>query len=335
MPFYVLSVSPYFSRPLDWHRHRFSSITSLLLRAFASSRREHLRKSITIFGGYEIMPAKIYGVICTKGGVGKTTTAANLGGILADMGQRTLLVDCDPQQTLSRVYKILEPAQSGLIQLYQNASAQGCISKTNIANLDIVVNNDPGKDPVVATFLRQSFYHIHHLWKALFDLKSDYDYIIIDTQGAKGIIQESVMFAADALLSPVQPNGLDGREFITGTVESYRQMQPKPGFPSITGRPVPPMKVVINMVDRTIQTDAIIKNLRKYFDAEADGLITVLNTVIPDLASYKQATPAGVPVHRYETSRHGPTLAALHIMTQLVHELEPKLIDVTPRWVRS
>jgi chromosome partitioning related protein ParA len=54
------------------------------------------------------MPAnpKIYGVICTKGGVGKTTMAANLGAILADMGQRVLLVDADPQQSLSRVYPI-------------------------------------------------------------------------------------------------------------------------------------------------------------------------------------------------------------------------------------
>jgi chromosome partitioning related protein ParA len=281
------------------------------------------------------MPAKIYGIICTKGGVGKTTTAANLGGILADMGQKTLLIDCDPQQTLSRVFKIAESAPYGLIQMYQNASADQCISKTHFPNLDIVVNNDPGKEPVVATFLRQSFYHIQHLWKAVFDLKSEYDYIIIDTQGAKGIIQESVLFAADALLSPVQPNGLDGREFITGTVETYRQMSPKAGFPSVTGRPVPPMKVMINMADRTIQAEQIIKNLRKYFDAETDGMITVLNTVIPDLASYKQATPAGIPVHRFETSRHGPTLAALHIMTQLVHELEPKLIDISPRWTRS
>ena len=278
------------------------------------------------------MPTKTIGMIATKGGVGKTTTAANLGAILADMGQRVLLIDCDPQQTLSRVYKITEKAPSGLIQLYQSASTQGCISKTYIDRLDIVLNDDPGKEPAVAQFLRQSVYHFHHLWKAISDVKNDYDYVIIDTQGAKGIIQESVLFAADVLLSPVQPNGLDGREFITGTVDIYRQMMPKPGFPSVTGRPIPPLKVMINMADRTLQCEAIIRNLRKHFDVEADGLITVLNTVIPDLATYKQATPAGVPVHRFETARQGPTLAALHIMTQLAHELEPKLIDSSPRW---
>ena len=68
------------------------------------------------------MPAKTFGVICTKGGVGKTTVSANMGAILADMGQRVLLVDADPQQSLSRVYPIEVKAAFGLTQLYRNAT---------------------------------------------------------------------------------------------------------------------------------------------------------------------------------------------------------------------
>ena len=45
--------------------------------------------------------SKTYGIVSTKGGVGKTTVAANLGGILADMNQRVLLIDADFQQSLS------------------------------------------------------------------------------------------------------------------------------------------------------------------------------------------------------------------------------------------
>ncbi len=48
--------------------------------------------------------AKTYGVISTKGGVGKTTVAANLGGILTDMNQRVLIIDADFQQSLSNFY---------------------------------------------------------------------------------------------------------------------------------------------------------------------------------------------------------------------------------------
>lgn len=275
------------------------------------------------------MPAKTFGVICTKGGVGKTTTCANIGGILADMGQRVLLIDCDPQQSLSRVFRLSHRAPFALTQLYRAASAEHCISETEFPNLHIVLNDDPKKDEV-GTFLRESVYHFHNLGAAINGIRDQYDYVIIDTQGAKGIIQESVVLASDALLSPVQPKVLDSREFIVGTVDVYRKLQPKPGFPSITGRPTPPLRVLINQADNTTASEQVIRNLRKYFDQEADGLITVLNTMIPDLNAYAMATSTGVPVHRYERSRRGPTLAALHIMTQLIHELEPKLSDMTP-----
>lgn len=277
--------------------------------------------------------AKTYGINCTKGGVGKSTTAANLGGIVADMGKKVLLIDCDPQQSLSRWYPIVEKASFGLTRLFKNASAEGCISKTVIEGLDIVLNDDPSKDPAIANFIRESVFNNFHLKNAIEELGDQYDYVFIDTQGAKGIIQESVLFASDIVLSPVQPNGLDAKEFIYGTLESYKVLIPKPGFPNITGRAAPPpLRVLINMADRTQMTENVVKQLRKRFDTEADHLISVLNTQIPDLTAYKEAAAARTPVHRYERSREGPTLSALQIMTKLVHELEPKLIDLSPSW---
>ena len=276
---------------------------------------------------------KTYGVFCTKGGVGKSTTAANLGAILADMHQKVLLIDGDPQQSLSRWYPLSKTAPFGLTQLYKSASAEGCISSTVIDGLDIVLNDDPSKDPAIATFLRESFYNSFNLKKAIEHLGDQYDYVIIDTQGSKGIIQETVLIASDVVLSPVQPNGLDAREFINGTLASYNQLIPKPGYPNMTGRVAPPpLRVLINMADRTTMTEGVVKQLRKRFDAEADHHITVLNTQIPDLKSYKEAFSAQSPVHRYERHRGGPTLSALQIMKKLVHELEPKLIDVSPSW---
>lgn len=278
------------------------------------------------------MPAKTYGVICTKGGVGKTTVTAFTGAILADMGQRVLLVDADPQQSLSRFYPIKAQAPFGLTQLYRNANPEGCISKTTISNLDIVINDDSGGDNgAITNFLRESFTHIQYLHAALQNLSDLYDYILIDTQGAKGIIQESVIFAADILLSPVKPQILDSREFIHGTVDLINKFKPKPGFTSMTGRALPPVKVLINMWDRTVNADQVSRYLRSEFDRQIDGYITVLNTIIPQLKIYAEAAGKREPVHRHEQAR-ATTTPALITMMELIFELEPKLLGTEPSW---
>jgi chromosome partitioning related protein ParA len=277
------------------------------------------------------MPAtsKIYGIICTKGGVGKTTITANLSAILADMNQRVLLVDADPQQSLSRVYPLEYQAPFGLTQVYRSANADSCISKTNIPNLDIVINDDPQGEHIT-TILRESVTHFQHLYVALQAL--DYDYILIDTQGAKGIIQESVIFAADILISPIKPQVLDTREFLHGTIELVNKFKPRPGFMSVTGRPLPPIKVLINMWDRTSTASGIANELRSQFDQAVDGQVTVLNTVIPLLKPYSEANGLGIPVHRHEVARSGPTKSALYTMLELIQELEPKLLGLKPQW---
>ncbi len=280
------------------------------------------------------MPAKIYSILCTKGGVGKTTVCTNLSAILADMGQRVLLVDTDPQQSLSRAYPIQEQAPFGLTQLYRHANAEGCISKTVIPNMDIVINDDSGGDKgVIANFLRESFMHIQYLYIALQGVKDNYDYILIDTQGAKGSVQEeSIIYASDVILSPVPPQVLDSREFVIGTVGLINKFKPKPGFPNLLGKPVPPMRILINKWNRTSNAYAISNYLRAEFDRSIDAQITVLNTVIPELQVYAEAVGKNIPVHRYETSRRGATSSALTTMLELVYELEPKLMGISPTW---
>lgn len=277
------------------------------------------------------MPAKskIYGVICTKGGVGKTTITANLGAILADMGQRVLLVDADPQQSLSRVYALDYRADFGLTQVYRSASSTDCISKTTIPNLDIILNDDPHGEHITA-FLRESYVNFQHLYVALQAL--EYDYILVDTQGAKGIIQESVICAADILLSPIKPQVLDTREFIHGTIELVNKFKPRAGFVSVTGRPLPPIRVIFNMWDRTGTASNITAELRSMFDQAVDDQVTVLNTVIPLLKPYSEANGRGIPVHRFEIARTGPTKSAFYTMLALIEELEPKLIGTKPQW---
>ncbi len=275
--------------------------------------------------------SKVYAVISTKGGVGKTTLSANLGAMLADMGKRTLLIDTDPQQSLSRTYEITQQASGGLTQLYRSASTDGCISQTAIQGLDIVLNDDPHGDGAIPTFLRESVVHFQYLHIALLALRG-YDYVVVDTQGSKGIVQESVIFAADTLVSPVVPQALDTREFVLGTVGFLNKFKPRPGVISITGRPIPPMRVVVNMWDRSKSAQESVNYLRSEFDKQLDGQVTVLNTIIPDLQVYADSVGMGTPAHREETRRRGPTQAARDTMVDLVQELEPKLLGLAPEW---
>ena len=64
----------------------------------------------------------VFGVVATKGGVGKTTVAANLGGLLADIGYRVLLIDADVQPSLSRYFALAHDADHGLTRMVMAGS---------------------------------------------------------------------------------------------------------------------------------------------------------------------------------------------------------------------
>ena len=87
---------------------------------------------------------QVLSVISTKGGVGKTTVAANLGGFMADAGLSVLLIDLDIQPTLSSYYKLRHTAKSGiyvLISTYETC-LEHFVSHTTVDNLHLIFSND-------------------------------------------------------------------------------------------------------------------------------------------------------------------------------------------------
>lgn len=88
---------------------------------------------------------KIASILSTKGGPGKTTVTANLGAFCADANIRTLLVDLDTQPSLSSFYRLEHEAPGGTYELIsQNQTrADQVISRTCIANLSLILSNDP------------------------------------------------------------------------------------------------------------------------------------------------------------------------------------------------
>ena len=255
----------------------------------------------------------------TKGGVGKTTLAANLGGYLADQGRRVLAVDADIQPTLSSYYPIVEKAPRGLLHLITKADITDVISRTAIAGLDLIYSDDPGG--TLQNFILHTGDGRQRLDYTLRQLSPNYDVILVDTQGAVGALQESAIFAGDIVLSPIRPDKVSAAEFHRGSVRVVSEQRT---MGDRIGMKVGPHYCLLYGVERT-------RDARDYLEALTDLLsgdggmtdVTLLATRVPATAVYKSAATRGQPVHRIDRSTRGKTPCAADVMSSLVRELLP------------
>lgn len=264
---------------------------------------------------------KVASVVSTKGGIGKTTTAANLGALCADAGLRTLLIDLDPvQPSLSSYYSMIHEAQGGIYDLiaFNQTSPELIVSETNIPNLSLILSNDPNNQ-LINLILQapDGRLRLAQLVKAFAD---QFDLILIDTQGARSAMLEMVLLASDLAISPLQPNMLSAREFNRGTLQMLDGLRPY----SRLGLDVPPIKVVVNCLDLTNDARTIHEAIRTTFLDNPE--IEVLKTTIPASVIFRQAATLGVPAHRLEyrqpSNRQAPN--ALIVVRDLAIELFPE-----------
>ena len=263
------------------------------------------------------MPSMIVTVCSTKGGVGKTTLAANLGGLLADLGQRVLLIDADIQPTLSSYYALSARAAQGLTALMQQGSMSTCVSRTTVG-CDLVYSDDPAgrlQDWVLHT--PDGRVRLRRTLEGL----ADYDFTIIDTQGAVGPLQDAAVLAAHLLLSPIPPEILSAREFARGTLAMLDRLRPM----QFLGAPIGPLYGLIYRMDRASEATRIAAELKKESFAPSRGAIRILDTIVPSTVAYREAATAGMPIHRYEPRRRGSTPSGRDVMTSVVRELFPHL----------
>lgn len=267
---------------------------------------------------------RVVSVVSTKGGVGKTTVAANLGGLLADAGLRILLLDLDSQPTLSSYYALSQKADAGAYELLalNLAMPAQIISRTIIAGLDLILSNDDqGR---LSTLLLHAPDGRLRLRNSLDNFRPHYDLLLIDTQGARSVLLEMAILASDLALSPITPEMLAARELRRGTLKLMSELEP---FRHL-GIPPPPLRLLLNQVNSVrIDTRMIIRGLRETFAGAAN--ISVLDTVVPDRVAYLNAASLGLPVHRIETrrSRERRSSSALQTMKTLAIELFPEWRD--------
>ncbi|MGE4501127.1 MAG: ParA family protein [Hydrogenovibrio sp.] len=261
----------------------------------------------------------IAAVVSTKGGVGKTTVTANLGGLLADQGIKTLLIDGDVQPTLTNYYAIDEIAPAALKELITNPNVQPDDVVSQISeNLHIVYSDDPGAE--LQKWVRDTPDGRFRLRSILKERFTKYDVILIDTQGAVGPLQEAAVMACDLMISPVVPDKLSASEFLHNTLAMINRIGQSSKFMNMQ---IAPLAVVLNRTNATSDCKTYADEVRTLdFSSVCMTPVTVLNTEIPDTVAFKDAASSQTPIHRFETRSRRKSGSALEIMESLVEELD-------------
>jgi chromosome partitioning protein len=234
-----------------------------------------------------------------KGGVGKTTSTVNLGAALREMGKSVLLVDLDPQGSLTVAAGVVDAdAIKMSVGDLLMARAQGApqdIKKAIIrtpAGLDIVPGNGmlSAAELTLATAMARESALLTTLRPAL----ERYDYILIDCLPSLGLIAVNALRAADGVLIPVQADFLavQGLAQILETIEAVRD-QLNPAL-SVYG-------VLLTMVDmKNAHCQRVVATVRH----SLKGQVPVFDTQIATDWAYKEATELGRSI--LETATTGP-----------------------------
>lgn len=173
---------------------------------------------------------KIIAIANQKGGVGKTTTAASLSAELAINGNRTLLIDADPQANATKMFLRDDEIKTSLADVLisspnqPSSSIQEKRQSTDLQNLDIVPATI-----TLANFDREPPLAIKKLRSVLKDVSDDYDFVIIDTPPNFGLLLSTALIASDYVVIPVQaaPFALSGLGDLLTVIDDSKQLNEK------------------------------------------------------------------------------------------------------------
>ena len=163
---------------------------------------------------------EIFAIINQKGGVGKSTTAHAIGAGLSLKGYKVLFIDLDAQSNLSYTLGAVNKKISSLDILTCVSTAEQAIQTTEQGNIIPASTSLAGADAIITTTGKE-----YRLKEAIAPLKNRFDYIIIDTPPALGILTINALTACTGVIIPAQADiySLQGISQLQGTIQAVRQ----------------------------------------------------------------------------------------------------------------
>lgn len=238
---------------------------------------------------------KIIAVANQKGGVGKTTTAVNLGCALAEKGQRILIVDLDPQGNATSSF--------GLQQIEGESCYEALVSEVSLVEKILPTRAEgvfliPGDLDLAGAEVEiaRMENHLTRLAKTLAPLRADdaFDFVLLDCPPSLGILMTNALAAADELLTPIQCEffALEGLVKIGRIIEQIRASGAN-GALEIGG-------IVMTMFDaRTNLSGQVVQDVREHFGRR------VYETIIPRTVRLSEAPSFGKSILEYDSNGAG------------------------------